>query len=63
MVIFDANKNLLKIIIPGADETDLLRYREGLLSILQKVTIDNCDLNFREQLKAVYEILGHMENS
>ena len=63
MVVCDNNENQLKIIIPGANKTDLLRYREGLLSILQKVTIDNCDPNFREQLKAVYEILGHMEYS
>lgn len=63
MVIYNDSANQLEIIIPGADESDLLRYRDGLLSILQEVIIENCDPDLRENLKAVYEILDHLKSN
>jgi hypothetical protein len=61
MISYNCRSNRLEIITPNADEEDLLRYREGLLSILQEITIENCDPDFKENLKAVYEILDHLK--
>jgi hypothetical protein len=61
MVIYNNRLNQLEIIIPDADEGDLFRYRAGLLTILQEITIENCDPDFKKNLKAVYEILDHLK--
>lgn len=45
------------ILIPHAD---INKFRHGLLSVLAKVKIENCDSEFKEDLKAVYELLSHL---
>lgn len=50
----------LLIIIPNADIEDINKIRKGLLSILAKVKIENCDSEFKENLKAVYQLLSHL---
>jgi hypothetical protein len=57
----ETGENGLVIVIPDAGVQDLRRFRKGLLSILSKITIENCDSEFKENLKAVYELLSHLQ--
>jgi hypothetical protein len=60
MVKHNLNLSQLEINIPHKDFKDLDRYRKGLLRILAEVQIENCRQDFKEDLKAVYEILHHL---
>lgn len=55
------SENTLVIIIPNSDIRDLDKFRKGILSVLSKVKIDNCDPEFKDNLKAVYELLSHLK--
>lgn len=57
----ETRENGLVIVIPSADLQDLRRFRKGLLSLLSKVKIENCDAELKENLKAVFELLSHLQ--
>jgi hypothetical protein len=61
MINSEKGKNGLIIEIPGANLQDLDRFRKSLLTILAKVNIENCDADFKESLKSVYELLSHLK--
>lgn len=42
----------------NAGPNDLVKYYKPLLSVLSKVEIENCDREFLENLKVVYELLS-----
>jgi hypothetical protein len=58
---YNSYQNQLLITIPNAGVQDLYRFRKSLLSILAKVNIENCDTEFKESLKTVYELLSHLK--
>jgi hypothetical protein len=60
MIEYDSNQNPLKIIIPVSGIDEVYRYQKGVLTILSKIEIDNCKPSFKEDLKAVYELLSHL---
>lgn len=61
MTTYNPLENVLKIIIPNAGIKELYRYQKGILSILNKIQIENCEASFKEDLKAVYELLNHIQ--
>lgn len=60
MVIHDPDKNLLRIEIPISNVEELCRYQKGLLNLLKRIHIEKCDPQFKDDLKAVYELLSHI---
>lgn len=60
MVRYNPRENQLKIIIPKAGIEELYRYQKGLLNTLGKIEIENCNADFKEDLKSVYELLSHL---
>jgi hypothetical protein len=60
MVKFEETTSTLKIIIPVSSMDEVEKYHKGLLGILRKIEVDNCDPTFRENLKSVYELLSHI---
>lgn len=60
MMEFDETTSTLKIIIPVSSMDEVEKYHKGLLGVLRKIEIDNCDPTLRENLKSVYELLSHL---
>lgn len=50
----------LQIVIPITNMDELTKYQCGLLGILRKVEVGNCDPGLKENLKSVYELLSHL---
>ena len=60
MVKYNSVLSQLEIHIPNKDFKDLARYRKGILSILAEIPIQDCRPDFKNDLKAVYEILDYL---
>jgi hypothetical protein len=60
MIEYDSSHNPIKVIIPVSGVEEVQRYQKGLLGILGKIEIDQCKPGFKEDLKAVYELLSHL---
>ena len=60
MIEYDNSKNPQKIVIPVSGVADVQKYQKGILGILGKIEIDQCKPGFKEDLKAVYELLSHL---
>lgn len=60
MIEFTKVDDQLKIIIPVAGIEELYRYQKGILGILGRIEIDDCNPIFKEDLKAVYQLLTHL---
>ncbi|PZR30382.1 MAG: hypothetical protein DI538_22750 [Azospira oryzae] len=58
---FSSHQNQLLIAIPNRNVQDINRFRKSLLNVLAKVNIENCDAEFKESLKTVYELLSHLK--
>jgi len=52
----DHEKN--KVWIPISSMDDIERYQKSLISVLDKVEIDDCNPEFREDLATVYRLLS-----
>lgn len=63
MIEYDSSKNPKKIVIPVSGAEDVQKYQKGILGILSKIEIDQCKPGFKEDLKAVYELLSHLAPS
>lgn len=48
-------------VTPNASIEDVSRFRRGVLSILSKIKIESFDEKFKEDVKAVYELLSHLQ--
>lgn len=60
MTEWNKDQNRLIIKISDVGYHDLHRFRKGLLAVLAKVSIENCEPEFKESLKSVYELLSHL---
>jgi len=49
-----------RIVIPIENMDELAKYQRGLLGVLRKVEVGNCDPRLKENLKSVYELLTHL---
>lgn len=59
-MVEECKKSGFRIIIPIADMDELSKYQRGLLGVLRKVEVGNCDPRLKENLKSVYELLSHL---
>lgn len=48
--------DLLKV----PDKKKLMRYQQGIRGLLQRIQVDSCDSELKENLKAVYELLQNL---
>lgn len=60
MVTRDPSKNQIKIEINVSSIDELFNYQKGLMSLLGRIQIDNCDTRLKENLKSVYKLLSHL---
>ena len=60
MISYNQNKNEIELTIPVAGIAELYSYQKGLLAILSEVEIDDLDSELKENLKSVYQLLGHL---
>jgi hypothetical protein len=60
MIELSADQNHIRICIPVSDVKDINRYHKSLINVLDRVEIDDCNPEFRENLIAVYELLSHL---
>lgn len=57
----EEQKNLgFRIVIPISGMEELAKYQKGLMGVLNKVEVGNCDPTLKENLKYVYELLSHL---
>lgn len=62
MVEYNHLSNSLKITIPNSGLLQLATYRRSILCLLSKLEIDNCDSEQKENIKAIYGLLSHLES-
>lgn len=60
MIEFDADKKLFRIIIPVSDVEHLSRYHQSIMSLLDRIEIDENTASIIEDLDCVYELLSHL---
>jgi hypothetical protein len=60
MIELSADQNHIRICIPVSDVKDINRYHKSLINVLDRVEIDDCNPEFRENLITVYELLSHL---
>jgi len=61
MVTQNSQKNQLVVTIPNRNILDLQHYHLGILNLLANVEIENCTPELKENIKAVYELLSHLQ--
>jgi hypothetical protein len=54
------NNEELRISIPISGIETLTNYQTGLLGLLRRIEIGNCDPELKEHIKAVYELLTQL---
>jgi hypothetical protein len=59
-MVKECKKSGFQIVIPIANMGELSKYQRGLLGVLRKVEVGNCDPRLKENLKSVYELLSHL---
>jgi hypothetical protein len=60
MIEYDSANSPQRIIIPISGTEDVFRYQRGVLGILGKIKMHTCGPALKEDVKAVFELLGHM---
>ena len=53
------NQLILKISLSGHEE--LHNYQKGIRGLLRRIEITNCDPDLKENIKAVYQLLSHLQ--
>lgn len=52
------DREITNVRIPVSSIEDIARYQKSLISVLDKVEIDDCNPEFREDLATVYKLLS-----
>jgi hypothetical protein len=60
MIKLDEKNSEMKIVIPISDMDELSKYQRGIMGILRKIEVGNCDPTMKEHLESVYELLSHL---
>ena len=60
MIENSQNKTQFKITIPLSGIQELQDYKNGILRVLKEIEIDNISVELKDNLKAVYKLLGHL---
>jgi hypothetical protein len=53
------NQLILKISLSGHEE--LSNYEKAIRGLLRRIEVTNCDPDLKENLKAVYQLLSHLQ--
>lgn len=61
MIEHDKKNRPRKIVIPVSSQDDILRYQLGILGILGKIEVGKCTPRLKEDVKAAYDLLKHMQ--
>lgn len=61
MIEHDKNNRPRKIVIPVSTQDEILRYQLGILGILSKIEVGKCTPDLKEDVKATYDLLKHMQ--
>lgn len=56
-------KDSFCITIPISGVDEIRRYQQGIMSILGKIHLDDCDPESIEHLKVVYALLNHLSTN
>jgi len=59
-MIEEEKKLGLRIVILVSGMEELAKYQKGLMGVLRKIEVDNCDPVLKENLTYVYELLSHL---
>lgn len=59
-MIEEVKNSGFRIVIPISDMEELANYQNGLMGVLSKVEVDNCNPQLQENLNYVYELLSHL---
>lgn len=57
----EEKKSGFRMVIPISSEDELTNYRRGIMALLRKVEIDDCDSELIENLKSVYDLLSRFQ--
>lgn len=60
MVKLDGKNSEMKIVIPISDVQELSKYQRGIMGVLRKIEVGDCDPKMKEHLESVYELLSHL---
>lgn len=60
MIEISSDQNHIRICIPVSNVKDINRYHKSLINVLDRIEIDDCNPEFREDLITVYELLSHL---
>ena len=60
MIEYNQRENLLTVKISVAGIGELYAYQKSVLRILNKIEINECDKTSQNDLKSIYELLGHI---
>lgn len=61
MIEFSTDKKQLRICIPVSNFGVIDKYHQSIVSLLDKIEIDDCNPDQRENLNTVYELLSHLQ--
>lgn len=50
------------IAIPFSDPEELRQYQRGIINLLSKVEIDDCNAGVRDDIKSLYKLLSFLMN-
>ncbi|HTJ53221.1 MAG TPA: hypothetical protein VL443_27390 [Cyclobacteriaceae bacterium] len=61
MLVHDPIKKQLKVEIEISNIEELHSYQNGIRGILRTIEIASCNQELKENLKAVYQLLSHLQ--
>lgn len=50
-------KSMQRIVIRISNQHELAKYQKGLMGLLHRIPVQECDLELAENLKSVYDLL------
>jgi hypothetical protein len=59
-MVHEEKNSGFRIVIPISGMEELAKYQQGLVAILNKVEVGNCDPILKENLKYVFELLSYL---
>jgi hypothetical protein len=63
MIVYNPEKDELKIEIPLTTIDDVILYQNALLRILGRINIESNDTQLKEDLKIIYLLLSHTKTN
>jgi hypothetical protein len=61
MIEFNTDQKQLRICIPVSNLRVIYKYHQSIINLLDKIEIDDCNPELRENLNAIYDLLSHLQ--